>query len=104
VNTTVAGVARAIRKNGWEQAFNTWGDNSSGKACALGQAAKNLGLGDFELGAELSRALNVYKNADGVGLGDYIINLNDNKRLTLDKIARQIEKIWEDFLDEPVRV
>lgn len=103
VNTTVAGVVRAIRKNGWEQAFGDWGSSDSGKACALGQAAKNLGR-DFHDGAEISEALNQYKNADGVGLGDYIIRLNDDKHLSLADIAKRVERVWADFLDERVTI
>lgn len=103
LKTSVAVVARAIRKNGYKQAQGTFVTKKNGKvveACAVGQGALNL---KCDPGALLS-ALNKVKNAQGIGLGDEIIAWNDQSHWPLSKIADRIEKDWTDSLGQKVVV
>lgn len=101
MKTTLGVVARAIRKNGYKQAIGTFVEEKNGKvvaACALGQAALNLHCDPHNLVYALDRI----KSADGIGLGQTIINWNDTNKWTLAYIAERIEKDWTDDLSATV--
>lgn len=104
MKTNVAVVANAIRQNGYEQAFGSFKnvDPKTGKisACALGQAGLNLKVE----GGNLCHALNRFVDGDGTGLGDTIVEWNDENHWTLDQIAERIERDWTHVLYETVVV
>jgi hypothetical protein len=104
LRTSVGIVARAIRKNGYKQSFGSFVVQGSGKkvieACAIGQGALNLKCDPYAL----NKALNKYKNSQGLGLGDSIIEWNDQNHWPLATIADRIERDWSDVLDAEVVV
>jgi hypothetical protein len=97
---TKTDLIEAIRKNGYPQAFGKmlqYQYQKSGgielSACAMGQAAINLHIAPFILEDILRRI--------GMGgpqsLANFIINLNDGDRLSLEKIADLVEKEAPNF-------
>jgi hypothetical protein len=88
-------VIEAIRRNGYEQTFGYYYILKDGTriknmevlpnkrdvkaACAMGQAALNLGISPFIIAHVV----------DGI-LGE-VVNLNDNIKLSLDEIADKLE-------------
>lgn len=97
---TLATVARAIRKNGWKQVTGEFIKKENGKvvgACALGQAALNLGVE----GNDLLEALNDFDENE---LGAQIIEWNDTNKWTLAQIADRIEKDWTPYLNQVIEV
>jgi hypothetical protein len=91
---TIDDVLDAIEKNGLEQTFGSFfkteGEDyvnnppKSGKiigACALGQAALNLGVNNFSLTDTLNLAL------PNTRLGQRIIKMNDHKKRSFAHIA-----------------
>lgn len=95
---TVQDVVNAIRANGVRQARNEYVryDKSGNvvSACAIGQAAINLGV-DY---ASLYRALNHDDDGKPMGLGSKIISLNDTRRKSLQEIADTIEALYPSLL------
>lgn len=114
---TVSQLTESIRKNGIPQTKMSWwkGHNgvsvsSSGKfdglgqeteaiytvgsACAMGQAAVNLGVDYGSLDYQLGRL----RLGDGLSLGGIITRLNDVDSYTYQQIADYIEKNYADGL------
>lgn len=104
---TVQDVIDAIRKNGLPQAYGTYikyaDDDPDQKnplaACAIGQAALNLKIGPIGLSLRL-REVEFDREFT---LRDYIIQLNDKRKLNFDKIANHLErKLSKDIREQVI--
>lgn len=96
----VQDVVDAIRKNGLPQAFEIYIriDGASGNpiaACAIGQAAVNLGRTAHWIALKLD---DIYNPKNNEHLDSYIIRLNDTERLSFAAIADKIEKNYAEYL------
>lgn len=85
-DVTVADIIDAMERNGYKMARENWvvmnkAETKVLRACALGQAAVNLGIDWKSLALELPHTLKFF-----------IIDLNDSKRLSCEEIAARVRK------------
>ena len=109
----VSEVIEAVRKNGYEQITGSLIKASGAKfigACAMGQAALNLGVNPWNLeeagySVEIKMGENDLdiKPDTSVALTGFIEYLNDGKRLTCEQIADEAEKAYKDYLDVEIQ-
>lgn len=106
----VSDVIDAIEKNGYPQLksiYIEWTSSEPGKvgvfdktrvagACAIGQAALNLGISWTEIDAALD---DIRLESEGKGLSAYIIKLNDENGLSCKEIAAELRKDFPEILD-----
>lgn len=101
----VSNVIDAIEKNGYPQAKSIYIEWEQGApntdkmyvvgACAIGQAALNLGVP----WTDLDYALDNIHLESGKGLSAYIITLNDENGLSCKEIAEQVRSDFPGILD-----
>lgn len=107
----VSQVIDAIEQNGYKQirgSYITWEDSLYSPrdkdhvvgACALGQAALNLGIGFTDIEGALNE---VYLGSAG-NLDEYIIELNDGAGLTCKQIAAEIRARFPEILNYDVNL
>lgn len=117
---TVRQVLQAVRKNGYKQAFGYLVRGHKGRflrenataeevgaACAIGQAALNLGVKPSNLQNALTSV--VYRaNVDDIfstSLGRLIISMNDGQKIAVPEIGNTLlESIPEDILNSTIVV
>lgn len=96
---TLADVVNAIRANGLKQVRHQYvGTGINGvvtSACALGQAAVNLGVNYNDLYSRL--------NGLGGNIGGTIIRMNDSDGLSFKTIADRIEDTFKFDLDKKIK-
>lgn len=89
---TVGEFIDALERNGFRQARGVWiafnKDDSVQRACAMGQAAINLGI-DYE-GLGLRLDIPTRDNLFAGGLSSLIMRLNDSKGLSCKAIAEEV--------------
>lgn len=94
---TLNDLVTALELNGYKQGFGHYVKRSGDKvlsACAMGQAALNIGI-DYR---RVSRAFSeIYSPYHG-SLSAYIIDLNDNRKLSIKKIGAKIREEYGDKL------
>lgn len=97
---TVADVADAIEENGIPQIVGHFTHSVDGEvigACAIGQAAINLGVHPKSLQYELDKLFN---KGDYRALGGQIISWNDSNRYSYKVIANKIRESFADSLNK----
>lgn len=106
---SIAQVIEAMEKGGYTQGFFHLleSDSSEGKnvgfilnACAIGQAALNLGVEDVKLSEWLS-AINLPRKVNDISsLEAYIVYLNDQEMTPTEEIAATIKKKCKSILNK----
>jgi len=102
---TLLEIAEAMQKNGYKKGKRSYVQGAGDKieACAIGQAALNLGVDPHNLEAELNRievfGLNSLLGVS-LNLGASIIQMNDSTDMSVGEIGKLVTKYakkWPDL-------
>jgi hypothetical protein len=105
---TIREVLDAMEKNGYPKLTNghyvKWDKGQVVAACAIGQAALNLGVKPADLNETLYAPFVSYGNRFRQILDYYIPNQNDRSAKTVPQIAREFRELVKDHLDIVIEV